>query len=340
MAIQVTFNPAAGLTASQIALSNGLGRLVNAGVTITGSSDREIKTSSGTIRLSSASTSEAVAFNNGGSERARFSATNGDLLIGKTSNDGTGKIQLASHTTAAGGIGFGSDISAYRKSSGELTLLSACLGVDRTSSTDIILIGRNTGQAHYRFEALVNGKLSWGPGSATRDVSLERAGVGVLDVTGALRANTPALLTDDRTVATTEWVNDTLAQSYVESHVTGVSQAGGSSAGFAIFDDVAAPRVTLTAGTWLLSGSVAWSANGGSYLWAVFHDETNAVDFGGGACAAYDGNAVSPLKVDGIITVPSGTVDVVFKVLVNNASTVTAGNATYPAGSITALRIR
>jgi hypothetical protein len=38
----------------------------------------------------------------------------GNLLIGTTTDSSNGKLQLADHTTSAGGIGFGTDISLYR----------------------------------------------------------------------------------------------------------------------------------------------------------------------------------------------------------------------------------
>ena len=46
-------------------------------------------------------------------ERARITST-GNLLIGTTTDSGNGKLQLATHTTSAGGIGFGTDLSLNR----------------------------------------------------------------------------------------------------------------------------------------------------------------------------------------------------------------------------------
>ena len=49
----------------------------------------------------------------------------GNLLIGTTTDGGNGKLQLATHTTSAGGIGFGTDVSLYRESSSILNFATA-----------------------------------------------------------------------------------------------------------------------------------------------------------------------------------------------------------------------
>lgn len=49
-------------------------------------------------------------------------ANNGNLLLGTTTDSSNGKLQLATHTTSAGGIGFGSDVSLYRATTGVLGL--------------------------------------------------------------------------------------------------------------------------------------------------------------------------------------------------------------------------
>jgi len=46
----------------------------------------------------------------------------GNLLIGTTTDSANGKLQLATHTTSAGGIGFGTDTSLYRSQTGMLAL--------------------------------------------------------------------------------------------------------------------------------------------------------------------------------------------------------------------------
>jgi hypothetical protein len=46
----------------------------------------------------------------------------GNLLIGTTTDSANGKIQLTSHTTSAGGIGFGTETSVYRAAAGSLVV--------------------------------------------------------------------------------------------------------------------------------------------------------------------------------------------------------------------------
>ena len=46
----------------------------------------------------------------------------GNLLIGTTTDSANGKLQLATHTTSAGGIGFGTDTALYRYGAGRLGL--------------------------------------------------------------------------------------------------------------------------------------------------------------------------------------------------------------------------
>ena len=61
-------------------------------------------------------TGTSLAFYPAGStsgESARFTST-GSLLLGTTTDSGNGKLQLATHTTSAGGIGFGTDWTLSR----------------------------------------------------------------------------------------------------------------------------------------------------------------------------------------------------------------------------------
>lgn len=62
-----------------------------------------------------------VKFFANATEAGRF-ATAGNLLIGTTTDSSNGKLQLTTHTTSAGGIGFGTDTSLYRGAGGNLCL--------------------------------------------------------------------------------------------------------------------------------------------------------------------------------------------------------------------------
>lgn len=69
-------------------------------------------------------TSTPVEFLMNGAGIARF-ATSGNLLLGTTTDSANGRIQLATHTTIAGGIGFGTDTVLHRENAGALALFHA-----------------------------------------------------------------------------------------------------------------------------------------------------------------------------------------------------------------------
>lgn len=54
----------------------------------------------------------------------------GNGLFGTTTDSGNGRIQLATHSTSAGGIGFGTDLSLYRANTGFLILNDASAALD------------------------------------------------------------------------------------------------------------------------------------------------------------------------------------------------------------------
>jgi hypothetical protein len=56
-----------------------------------------------------------IADGAGGAGSYRFySPSSGNVLLGTTTDSSNGKLQLTSHTTSAGGIGFGTDVNLYR----------------------------------------------------------------------------------------------------------------------------------------------------------------------------------------------------------------------------------
>lgn len=70
------------------------------------------------------------------SDRLQIGTTSGTRLLLGTGTDSTnGALQLASHTTSSGGIGFGTDTTLFRNSSGSLYLTSAGTTVLRVSNT-------------------------------------------------------------------------------------------------------------------------------------------------------------------------------------------------------------
>jgi hypothetical protein len=123
-----------------------------------------------------------LAFISGGNVVLSLNATTlaatllGNLLVGTTTDSANGKIQLTSHTTSAGGIGFGTDTSLYRANAGQLYL-------DAPASTS--------------GEFWVNG----GSGNASASINLYPQGTGVAQVS-AVGAKSLLLRTNNATALT------------------------------------------------------------------------------------------------------------------------------------------
>ena len=67
-------------------------------------------------------------------ERVRINSS-GNVLFGTATDSSNGKIQLASHTTEAGGIGFGTDTNLYRSAANTLKTDDALAVASTTAST-------------------------------------------------------------------------------------------------------------------------------------------------------------------------------------------------------------
>lgn len=85
--------------------------------------------------------------------------TAGNLLLGTITDSSNGRIQLATHTTSAGGIGFGTDVALYRLSPRELAL-------DGLGGTSAILRWRESGSGVGSIES-VSGVFQMGTSGAT-----------------------------------------------------------------------------------------------------------------------------------------------------------------------------
>ena len=82
------------------------------------------------------------------SEIARFAPSTGNLLLKSDGIDSSnGKLQLATHTTSAGGIGFGTDTSLYRAAAG-------ILAIDGTSTAFAKLRLLETGSLKFQLESV------------------------------------------------------------------------------------------------------------------------------------------------------------------------------------------
>jgi len=89
-----------------------------------------IESSGGNTILTGSSANAAVLYSVGstplqfgtaGTVKGTLTAS-GNLLLGTTTDSSNGKLQLATHTTSAGGIGFGTDVSLYRFNTGQVVL--------------------------------------------------------------------------------------------------------------------------------------------------------------------------------------------------------------------------
>jgi len=71
--------------------------------------------STGAVSIVAAGTNQSITLTPSGTGFAQIGSASGTLLlIGTGTNSNNGAIQLATHTTSAGGIGFGTDWSFYR----------------------------------------------------------------------------------------------------------------------------------------------------------------------------------------------------------------------------------
>lgn len=70
-------------------------------------------------RLFSFQTSNEGVANNG---ILALQASGGSVLLGTTTDSSNGRLQLAAHTTSAGGIGFGTDTALFRNTAGRLSV--------------------------------------------------------------------------------------------------------------------------------------------------------------------------------------------------------------------------
>jgi hypothetical protein len=126
----LTLGTTGGITLT--ASANGSG---NQSITLTPSGTGQVYIGNGTAAKPSLSVaantgtginftvySHTIGFMQAGVEMARFEGANGRFLLGTSVDSGNGILQLAAHTTSAGGIGFGTDVSLYRLNSAGIAL--------------------------------------------------------------------------------------------------------------------------------------------------------------------------------------------------------------------------
>lgn len=86
------------------------------------SSSRFLCVGSGGMSFRASDTDGTIRFYTGSAERFRIlsNSQGGELLVGTTTDNNNGRIQIGDHTASTGGIGFGSDVSLYRSAAGTL----------------------------------------------------------------------------------------------------------------------------------------------------------------------------------------------------------------------------
>jgi hypothetical protein len=105
--------------------------------------------------------------------------TSGNLLLGTAADSANGKLQLATHTTSAGGIGFGTDTSLYRSAAGQLRGPSSF--VDATFSSSGLFFGASmTLQANDNVLIKTNGSVT----ALTLDTSQNATFAGDVGLSG------------------------------------------------------------------------------------------------------------------------------------------------------------
>lgn len=114
---------------------------------------------------------------------AAFVPTSGTFLLGTTTDSSNGRLQLATHTTSAGGIGFGTDTAFFRAGAGNLVICDV-------SSTNAALSFYN-GTTTQRASLYANGGLTKfivGSTSSGWSTVLQSAGADVITLDSAQNA--------------------------------------------------------------------------------------------------------------------------------------------------------
>lgn len=89
--------------------------------TAPGTSNYALRSDGTEVALNAPGAAAIIRFSSNSTETARFSSS-ANLLIGTTTDSSNGRLQLATNTTSAGGIGFGTDTSLFRVAQGNIAL--------------------------------------------------------------------------------------------------------------------------------------------------------------------------------------------------------------------------
>ena len=126
-----------------------------------------------------------------------------------------------------------------------------------------------------------------------------------------------------------------------QSIVTNVNQTGASTGTAMVFNTAGAPTVTLTAGKWLVVGTVASRMSDVAGAAGFRFSDSAAANFFGAGCAPALSTTRGQVTVQGYKDVTSGTFDVFFHAIPVAGSTINLGEATgiSYAGTITAIKL-
>ena len=104
----------------------------------------------GNIALTAQGTNQNITLTPSGTGFTQIGSASGTLLlVGTGTNSSNGAIQLATHTTSAGGIGFGTDWSFYRQDNNYF-----CLSTSSGGATALKLLRGSTAYGQLYFDAV------------------------------------------------------------------------------------------------------------------------------------------------------------------------------------------
>jgi hypothetical protein len=223
-----------------------------------------------------------------------------NLLVGTSTDSSNGAIQLATHTTSAGGIGFGTDVALFRSGSGQIT---------QSVSGNAYYLLRGANQESYQFftnTGLPSGQQVW------------RFGIGATSGSGALansfniQALNDSLASVTATILSADGTTLRLSPTGTTPTLTLTGSGAATLTG-------GAGNMTITAGTGnSRTLTLQTTTSGGT--------ATNAVVFGATQSATFNGPIIQ--KVSALTYASPTSVDVTL----GNVYTVTTVNAT---GSVT-----
>lgn len=119
------------------------------------------------------------------------------LVDTNLSRSGVGVLQTTSNLSVSGNqinITRSTDSNAINATYSALNSTNAALAYVASGATGRALGFSVTGDTNGRYALFVDGSMDWGSGSATRDIKLQRAGVGILSLTPENAATTAKLL--------------------------------------------------------------------------------------------------------------------------------------------------